>query len=154
MGGLFLRTLEDSKVQVGDQNPGPGPLHMMGVGPGAIEGSSRLTGSDVGVECVRPVHPLPPAWLPGGSLERSVSVSPKVALARVIHWVMPLGQQGGSRTTPAETSGPQQPVHPCGQDQTRPAGEGGPDGQEIWGGSPAGPGSQKRGLGLGCQQRD
>ena len=46
----------------------------------------------------RPAHPHQSSWLPGVSLglvrgPRPVfSVSPKVALATVIHWAQPLGQ--------------------------------------------------------------
>lgn len=38
----------DSKAQVGDLGPDQGPLCVMGVGPGVIEGSSRRTGPKAG----------------------------------------------------------------------------------------------------------
>lgn len=52
--------------------------------------------------------------------------SPKVALARVIHWVLLLGQQGGSwgyPITPVETSGPATLVGKAKPDQPEKVGQ-------------------------------
>lgn len=94
---------EDSKTQVGDWGPGQGSLCGMWRGPGVREGHLRW-GRGGGV-CEtrsgarpRPAHPHQSPWLPGVSLglERGLrpvfSVSPKVALATVIHWALLLGQ--------------------------------------------------------------
>ena len=104
---------KDSKAPVGDQNPG------------VVERSPRKTGPEMGAGCVRTAVKLDldlsiPSCQPGfpeAAWGRVFPISPKVALARVIHWVLLLGQQDGSPgqpATPAETSGPHWPVHPCG----------------------------------------
>lgn len=107
---------EDSKTQVRDLGPGQRPLCVVGVRPGVIEGSSRKTSPEMGVGCVRPAQrldlDLPIPSCQSGFLEpawgKVISISPKVVLARVIHWVLLWGQQGGSLghlTCPTEITG-------------------------------------------------
>lgn len=86
---------ENSKSQVRDLGPGQRPLCVVGVRPGVIEGSSRKTGPEMGVGCVRPAWrldlDLPIPSCQSGFLEpawgKVIFISPKVVLTRVIHWV-------------------------------------------------------------------